>query len=210
MARPVILTGGIGSGKSTAAALLSEWGAQVVDADELAREVVAPGSEGLSEVVEEFGTDVLAADGSLDREALAEVVFDDPERLGALEQIVPPLVEALASERLAAGVGAPLLVYEVPLPRGRAPFPEGVLSAGAALVVVVDVPVEERHRRLAGRGLSGQQITARMASQPSREEWLAAADVVVDNSGDREHLSRQLADLWATYTGREAPVGRDG
>lgn len=210
MARAVILTGGIGSGKSSAAALLSGWGAHVVDADDLAREVVLPGSAGLAEVVDAFGPDVLSGDGSLDRAALAEVVFDAPERRAVLEQIVHPLVEALAAARLAAGADAPLLVYEVPLPRGRAPFPPSALSAGTPLVVVVDVPVEERHRRLAVRGLSAQQIAARMAAQPSREEWLAPADVVVDNSGDRERLSRQLAEFWARYAGREAAVGPDG
>ena len=210
MAPALILTGGIGSGKSTVAELLAGWGARVVDADQLAREVVAPGSEGLAEVVAAFGPDVLATDGSLDRAALADCVFDDPVRLAALEAIVHPRVERLAEERLADGAAAPLLVYEVPLPGRRPSFPAGAADSEDPLVVVVDVPAEERHRRLRVRGLSDQQIAARMASQPSREEWLAGADVVIDNSGDAHHLRRQVAELWARCTGSTAAVGPDG
>jgi dephospho-CoA kinase len=210
MARAVILTGGIGSGKSSVASLLERWGAHVVDADQLAREVVEPASEGLAEVVEAFGGEVLSADGALDRAALAEVVFDDPARLARLEAIVHPRVEKLAEERLAAGDSAPLLVYEVPLPGRQPAFPPSAVAGGAPLVVVVDVPAAERHRRLQVRGLSDQQISARMAAQPTREQWLAGADLVVDNSGDLAALRQQVAAIWSRLTGTEAPVGVDG
>ena len=210
MTRAVVLTGGIGSGKSTVASLLRGWGAYVVDADRLAREVVEPGTEGLAEVVEAFGAGVRSADGTLDRAALAEVVFDQPDRLAALEAIVHPRVERLAAERLSAGARAPVLVYEVPLPGRQPPFPAAAVEDGPPLVVVVDVPAEVRHRRLIARGLSEQQIGARRAAQPSREQWLAAADVVVDNSGDLEALRTQVAAIWSRLTGTEAPVGADG
>jgi len=210
MAAALILTGGIGSGKSTVAALLAGWGAHVVDADQLAREVVAPGTAGLAEVTRSFGPDVIDAGGALNRTVLAEIVFDDPARLAVLEGIVHPLVERLAAARLADGAAAPMLVYEVPLPDRRAPFPTTVAAQAEPLVVVVDAPAEERHGRLRRRGLSDQQITARMASQPSREQWLAGADVVIDNSGNRDDLRNQVAALWARCTGAEAPVGGDG
>jgi dephospho-CoA kinase len=206
----VVLTGGIGSGKSTVAGLLTSWGAHVVDADQLAREVVAPGTPGLAAVLATFGPEVAAPDGTLDRSALAAIVFADDRRRLALEGIVHPLVEDLAEHQLASGGSAPLVVYEVPLP-GRVPrFPADCLVTGPVVVVVVDAPDQVRRQRLASRGLSAMQIDDRMRAQPSREEWLAGADHVVDNGGNKAETAAQLARLWALLTGSEAPVGAEG
>ena len=198
--RGVVLTGGIGSGKSEVGRALAARGAHVVNADDLAREVVAPGTPGLAAVFAEFGSEVAAPDGSLDRSALAVLVFGRPDRLAVLEEIVHPLVEQLASMRLAAGVGSPLLVYEMPLPLRdgqEPPFPPAVVADRRPFVVVVDAPDDTRRHRLRDRGLPEEQVSARMASQPSREEWLSLADHVIDNSGGLAALSRQVDELWA-------------
>jgi dephospho-CoA kinase len=195
-ARRVLLTGGIGSGKSAAARLLAGWGAVVVDADVLARDVVAPGTAGLRAVVEEFGDGVLAADGSLDRAALAEVVFHDPQRLAALEAIVHPLVQRVAEGLLAAVPAGSVAVYEVPVPNRRDRRP-------GEWFLVVDAPDDVRRRRLLGRGLSADQVAARMARQPSRAEWLALGDRVVDNGGDLATLRDQLREVWRELTGTD-------
>ena len=200
---PVVLTGGIGSGKSSVGRLLSEWGAHVVDADLLAREVVGAGSAGLAAVVAAFGTGVLGPDGSLDRARLADQVFNAPEQLAKLETIIHPLVRSAASEQLGAQRDAPLLVYEVPLP-GHSPF------ADSTVVVVVDAPDDVRRERLRQRGLDPSQIEARMAAQPSRAEWLALADHVLDNGGDEPATLTQVASLWRELTGEEAPVSTGG
>jgi dephospho-CoA kinase len=209
MARAVILTGGIGSGKSSVAALLARWGAHVVDADQLAREVVAPGTDGLSAVADLFGTDVIGPDGSLDRTTLAERVFGHPDRLSALEAIIHPRVERLAGVRLAEGSAAPVVVYEVPLPGRRPQFP-GSGAEVEPLVVVVDAGEDQRLERLRARGLSDDQIAARMSAQPSREEWNRAAEVVIDNTGDLDALVGKVAQVWLSLTGAAPPVGGSG
>ncbi len=201
--RTVVLTGGIGSGKSSVARLLREWGAHVVDADVLAREVVLPGSAGLAAVVAEFGAGILSPDGSLDRAALAERVFVDPDQLGRLEEIIHPLVHEAAAEQVGAGRGAALVVYEVPLP-GSSPFGD------QPVVVVVDAPDEVRRERLLRRGLGEPQIVARLASQPTREQWLALADQVLDNGGSEGELTAHVAELWRELTGEDPPVGAGG
>ncbi|MCZ3390158.1 MAG: dephospho-CoA kinase [Actinomycetia bacterium] len=197
--RPVVLTGGVGSGKSSVGRLLSAWGAHVVDADVLAREVVAPGGAGLAAVVAAFGTAVLSADGSLDRAGLAELVFNAPDQLAQLEAIIHPQVQSEAAERFALDRDAALLVYEVPIP-GHSPF------ADPPVVVVVDAPDDARRERLRQRGLDETQIEARMAAQQSRVEWLALADRVVDNGGDEVALRVQVARLWRWLTGDDPPV----
>jgi dephospho-CoA kinase len=196
----VVLTGGIGSGKSEVGRLLARWGAIVVDADQLAREVVEPGTTGLSEVVTEFGDGVLGADGSLNRAALADLVFAAPDRLAVLESIIHPRVEALAAQRMDAAAPGQLVVYEVPLP-DRLP------GAG---VVVVDAPLDVRRRRLQARGLTPEQIEVRLSRQPSRDEWLQRADHVVENGSDLTDLHRQVARLWRQLTGEDPPVGASG
>jgi dephospho-CoA kinase len=198
--RPLVLTGGIGSGKSTVGSLLSSWGAYLVDADQLARDVVAPGTEGRAAVESLLGPEVVAPDGSLDRAAIAELVFADAGLLSAVEQIIHPLVHAAGQMLFAEAPEDSVRVYEVPLP-GRSPFTE------TPLVVVVDAPDDIRRQRLLARGMSDDQITARMQSQPSRTEWLALADVVIDNSGSASELGHHVATLWRRVTGADPPVG---
>lgn len=201
--RPVLLTGGIGSGKSSVGNLLSAWGAYVVDADRLAREVVVPGSAGLAAVVAEFGAAVLSADGSLDRAGLAERVFNAPDQLARLEAIIHPLVQVAAAEHFARHHDGALLVYEVPIP-GHSPFTD------SPVIVVVEAPDDVRRDRLIQRGLDETQIEARMAAQQARAEWLAIADRVLHNGGDEEELRVQAAQLWRWLTGDDPPVSAGG
>lgn len=193
------LTGGIGSGKSEVARLLAEHGAVVVDADDLAREAVAPGTDGLAAVVAEFGTAVLAADGSLDRARLGRVVFGDPTRRAALEAIVHPYVGRRSAELVAAAPPDAVVVYDVPL------LVENGLQDGFDVVVVVDASEETRLRRLVdGRGMPEADARARMAAQSSRAERLAVADVVVPNDGDLDALRDAVDALWAQLAGGSA------
>ena len=194
------LTGGIGSGKSTVAELLTSYGAVVVDADVLAREAVAPGTPGLARVVEEFGPGVLAADGSLDRSRLASLVFGNPERLAALNAIVHPYVAARRAELTEAAAAAhadAVVVFDVPL------LVENGLT-DYDVVVVVDASAETQLRRLVDvRGMDESQARARMAAQAGREERRAVADVVIDNDRDLAHLREQVVHLWARLTASE-------
>lgn len=195
------LTGGIGAGKSTAAALLAGHGALVLDADVAAREAVAPGSDGLAAVVERFGDGVLGPDGALDRAALAEVVFADPERRTALNGIVHPRVRSWMAERVAAAPEGSVVVQDVPL------LVESGLTRGGFfdLVVVVDAADDVRIARLArDRGMTAQEATARIAAQATREQRLAVADVVLANDGTPEELAVQVNALWE----RVAELGR--
>lgn len=187
------LTGGIGSGKSTVSGLLASYGAALIDADAIAREVVERGSPGLAAVVDEFGTAVLNDDGTLDRQALGAIVFEDPDRLAALNAIVHPLVGARQAELAAAAKAAdvPVAVFDVPL----------LVEAGLAdlydEVVVVDCPVDLAVQRLVEqRGMTEQDARARIAAQATREQRLAVATHVVDNSGTREELEEQVRRLW--------------
>lgn len=198
----VVLTGGIGSGKSVVGRLLSRWGALVVDADQLAREVVEPGTPGLAAVVAEFGSEVLGEDGALDRAALAEIVFHDPTRLAALEEIVHPLVHQAAEARFAEAPAGTVQVYEVPVPDRRPPRP-GVWT------LVVVAPADVRRRRLLARGLSDEQIAARMAQQPEDQGWRDLADRVIDNGGDLAHLTEQVQTVWHELTGQDVPSSGD-
>jgi dephospho-CoA kinase len=185
------LTGGIGAGKSEVSRLLAAHGAVIVDADLIAREVVAPGTQGLAAVVAAFGQDVLAADGSLDRPKLGAIVFADPEKLAALNAIVHPLVGRRSAElEAAAGPGA-VVVHDVPL------LAENGLAPLYDVVVVVDAADETRLRRLVElRGMSEEDARARMAAQATREERLAVADLVIDNDGPLERLAPQVREVW--------------
>jgi len=191
------LTGGIGSGKSEVARRLAEHGAVLIDADVAAREVVVPGSPGLARIAAAFGDSVLRPDGSLNRERLGEIVFGDPGLRAKLNEIVHPLVGAWmqAAERAAvqaAGPPGPVIVHDVPLlaeSRGR---------DGFDVVLVVDVPSELQVERLVRlRGMAPGQARARLAAQASREQRLAVADVVIDNSGTLEELDRRVAEVWS-------------
>jgi dephospho-CoA kinase len=190
------LTGGIGSGKSEVARLLAQRGALVVDADALAREALAPGSDGLARVVAEFGPDVLAPDGSLDRPALGRVVFADPERLAALNAIVHPYVGRRSAELIEAAPDDAVVVYDVPL------LVENHLESAYDVVVVVDAPQDTQLARLTGRrGMSEADAHARMAAQASREDRRAVADVVIDNDGDLGALEPTVDALWESLPG---------
>jgi dephospho-CoA kinase len=185
------LTGGIGSGKSTVSALLAERGARIVDADVLAREVVAPGSPGLASVVEAFGDGVLTADGALDRPALAAVVFGDPAARATLDGIVHPLVRQRAIELISALPDDAVVVQDIPL------LVETGQAASFDLVLVVEADVETRVARLVQRGLAEGDARARIAAQATDEQRRAVADVVLDNSGTPEHLAGQVDRFWA-------------
>lgn len=193
------LTGGIGSGKSAVSAELAGHGAVVIDADAIAREVVEPGTPGLAAVVAEFGEGVLAPDGSLDRPRLGEIVFADEARLARLNAIVHPLVGERSAELMARAEadGAPVVVYDVPL------LVENGLESLYDVVVVVDTPDEVRVRRVAEtRGMDPEQVRARIRAQADRETRLAAADLVVDNSGSREQLTERVARVWEELVAR--------
>lgn len=190
------LTGGIGSGKSEVTRRLGDRGAVVVDADVIAREVVAVGTPGLAEVVAAFGTEVLAEDGSLDRPRLGRLVFGDDDARRRLEAVVHPRVRARRAEIVAEAPADAVVVEDVPL------LVEGGLHRDYDLVVVVDAPDEVRLDRLVRlRGMSDEDARARIAAQASRDERLAVADVVIDNGGDLADLDAQVEALWARLTG---------
>jgi dephospho-CoA kinase len=185
------LTGGIGSGKSTVAALLVERGAHLVDADRVAREVVEPGSPGLAAVAEAFGAHVLTPEGSLDRPALAAVVFADPDQRARLDAIVHPLVRARAAELVAAAPPGSVVVQDVPL------LVETGQAGAFDLVVVVQAPLDLRLTRLVERGMTEDDARARIAGQATDEQRAAVADVVLTNGGTRAELAEQVETLWA-------------
>lgn len=185
------LSGGIGSGKSQVSRRLAERGAMIIDADVLARDVIAAGTAGLAAVVSEFGPEVLAPDGSLDRPRLGSLVFGDAERLGALNAIVHPLVAARTRELMGAAPPDAIVVHDVPL------LVENDLAEAYDVVVIVDAAEETRLARLTrDRGMSPADARARIAAQASREQRLAVADVVIDNDGPLEALDPQLEALW--------------
>ena len=186
------LTGGIGAGKSTVAALLEERGAAVTSADEVSRDVVSPGSAGLAAVVAEFGEDILASDGSLDRSALGRVVFSDDLRRARLEEILLPLIAAEAWARMETVPAGQVAVYDVPL------LVEGQMQDLFDLVIVVEAELEVRLERLAARGMTRDEALARIAVQATDEERRAVADVLVSNSGALEDLSAEVDRLWST------------
>jgi len=191
------LTGGIGSGKSEVSRRLAEHGAVLIDADMAAREVVVPGSPGLAQIAGAFGDGVLRPDGSLNRERLGEIVFGDPGLRAKLNEIVHPLVREWmhTAERAAvraAGPPGPVVVHDVPL------LAESRGKEGFDVVIVVDVSPELQVERLVRlRGMLPDQARARMAAQASREQRLAVADVVIDNSGSLADLDRRVAEVWA-------------
>lgn len=188
----VALTGGIGSGKSTVARLLAERGAVIVDADAIAREIVEPGQPALEEIVKSFGARVLQPDGRLDRGALAQIVFADPEALARLNAITHPRIATLSAQRLDAVPADAVVVYDMPLLAEQGP----AALQGWDAIVVVDAPEDLRVSRLVARGLSADDAQARVQAQASREARLAIATHVLDNSGSESGLRAQVDALW--------------
>ncbi|MET9380605.1 dephospho-CoA kinase [Streptomyces sp. NPDC002928] len=195
------LTGGIGAGKSEVSRLLVERGAVLIDADRIAREVVAPGTPGLAAVADAFGEAVLAEDGSLDRPRLGSIVFADPEKLAVLNSIVHPLVGARSRELESAAAEDSVVVHDVPL------LAENSLAPLYDVVVVVDASPETQLDRLVRlRGMTEEDARARMAAQATREKRLEIADVVIDNDVPLAELERRVREVWADLVRRaQAP-----
>ncbi|RYU11925.1 dephospho-CoA kinase [Nocardioides iriomotensis] len=191
------LTGGVASGKSTVSAILAELGAVVIDADLLAREVVAPGTDGLAKIVEAFGEDVLAPDGSLDRPALGAIVFGDDEKRRTLEGIIHPRVRARGRELEEAAPPGSVVVHDIPL------LVETGQPALFDAVVVVDVPVETQVERMMSlRAMSREDAEARIRAQATREQRIAAATYVIDNTGTREDLRDRVTEVFHELSAR--------
>ncbi|MFF5511869.1 MULTISPECIES: dephospho-CoA kinase [Streptomyces] len=193
------LTGGIGAGKSEVSRLLARYGAVVIDADRIAREVVEPGTPGLTAVVEAFGPGILTQDGSLNRPALGSIVFSDPARLATLNNIVHPLVGARSAELERAAAAGAVVVHDVPL------LTENGLAPLYDLVVVVDAkPAIQLDRLVRLRGMTESDARARMDAQATREQRLAVADLVIDNDGPLEDLESQVRTVWSDLAARAA------
>jgi len=196
------LTGGIAAGKSVAAQRLTELGAVVIDADQLARRALAPGTQGLEDVVAEFGPSIVTSDGDLDRPRLAGLVFGDRAALDRLNAIVHPIVRRLAAElEASAATRDPdaVVVHDIPL------LVESGQSGTFHLVVVVDAPAVLRVERLVGtRGMSRAEAEARVSAQASDAERLEVADVVLDGTGSDANLRSQIDDLWARLAAERA------
>jgi dephospho-CoA kinase len=189
------LTGGIGSGKSTVADMLAGRGAVVIDADEIAREVVEPGAPAYQALVEHFGPGIVSAQGTIDRKALAALAFGEADALQALNAITHPVIGAVMAQRRQAQEGtANVVLLAIPLLR-----PAHRELLGMDVVVVVDCPVDVAIERLVTqRGFEPQDAAARVAAQVSREERRAGADFVIDNGGTLDALESQVGELWST------------
>ena len=195
------LTGGIGSGKSTVAAMLAARGAVVIDADQIARDLAAPGGACYQPMVDRFGLDVVLPDGTIDRAKVAAVVFKDPQALADLNAITHPRIrEELGRRVLEQATTDRIVIMDVPL------LAETTRKDwGLAAVVVVDAPIEVAVERLvAQRGMTEDDGRARVASQASREERLALADFVVNNGGTRDELEAEVDRAWVWLTGKLA------
>ncbi len=187
------LTGGIGSGKSTVAAMFVARGATLVDADAIARELTEPGEPALHSLVDEFGPEIIAADGTLRRAELARIAFSDPTATARLNAIMHPLIRAESQRRLEAAEGAEVVLYDMPL------LVESKQDRIVDIVVVVDVPEEMQvDRAVNGRGLDEADVRRRMEVQATRTERLAMADYTIDNSGTLAATEQQVEQVWAS------------
>ncbi|MGW6371589.1 dephospho-CoA kinase [Streptomyces niveus] len=196
------LTGGIGAGKSEVSRLLVSYGAVLVDADKIAREVVEPGTPGLDAVVDAFGPGVLTADGRLDRPKLGALVFADDDKRATLNAIVHPLVRARSVELESAAGEEDIVVHDVPL------LVESGLTGLYDMVVVVDAsPGTQLDRLVRLRGMAESEARSRMAAQATRERRTAAADLVIDNDGPLEKLEPQVRAVWERLVERAAADG---
>jgi dephospho-CoA kinase len=185
------LTGGIGSGKSTVAAMFEELGAHIIYADELAREAIAPGTSGFDAVVARFGPEIVHDDGRIDRKLLAASVFGQLENMVDLEAIIHPRVAAALSALREAIDPSKVVIYEIPL------LVELEMADRFDKVVVVLAPAVDRIVRLKSRGLDDEDILERMGQQASDEERRSVADFIIDNAGNREFLEKQVQQVWA-------------
>ena len=191
------LTGGIGAGKSEVSRLLVACGAVLIDADRIAREVVAPGTPGLASVVEAFGEEILTADGSLDRPRLGAIVFSDAKKLSTLNSIVHPLVGARSRELEEAAAQDAVVIHDVPL------LTENGLAPLYDLVIVVDAaPKTQLERLVRLRGMTEEDARARMAAQATREQRREIADIVIDNDVPLEELEQRVKGVWAELVRR--------
>lgn len=199
----VALTGGVGSGKSTVAGMLRALGATVIDADEAARAVVEPGTPGFDQVVAAFG-ERFVKDGRLDRAALAEHVFSDPDALRRLNEITHPLVRQWMAERQqeALARGDERVVLDIPLL-----FENGLQDAFATILLVYAPPETQLRRLVEGRGFSEADARARIAAQLPMEEKRGRATYLIDNSGSLEATRRQVEAAWREITERSRPAG---
>ena len=199
------LTGGIGSGKSAVSRLLADRGAVVVDADVIAREVVEVGTAGLSAVAQEFGSQVILADGSLDREALGQLVFNDPDALRRLNAVVHPLIGARTSELVeqARQAGTEVLVHDVPLL-----VENGMAGLYDVVVVVTAAPSTQLDRLVRLRGMSEQDARSRIGSQALLADKVAVATHLVHNDGPIRELSPQVDTLWQLLKSAKAQEDR--
>lgn len=185
------LTGGIASGKSTVSRIFAELGAIIIDSDLLAREVVAPGTDGLDEVVKAFGEEVLTATGEMDRAKVGAIVFADPSRRKVLEQIIHPRVFQRALEIDASAGEHDVVINDIPL------LVETNQADRFDAVVVVDVPTElQVDRMVRDRGMSVEEAEGRIAAQATREQRLAVATYVVENTGSLEDLRKRVEQVW--------------
>jgi dephospho-CoA kinase len=194
------LTGGLGAGKSTVARMLADRGAVLVDADELARRALEPGSRAYQQVCDLFGNEVVTPSGELDRAAIAATVFSDPERRRALESIVHPEVFRMLAETVEARRGSDdIIVFDAPL------IVETGFHDACDVVVVVTAPEAERVARVVrDRDMTADQARARIRAQISDQEREAVADVVIHNDGDLAQLEARIDDLWEQLRAREA------
>ncbi len=190
------LTGGVASGKSTVSTMLAELGAIVVDSDAIAREVVEPGTEGLAAVVEAFGEEILTEDGRLDRPKLGAIVFADEERRKVLEGILHPLIGARSAALVEAAGPDDLVIHDIPL------LVEAGIAGTFDAVVVVDAPVElQVERMLRDRGWTREDAESRIAAQATREDRLAAATYVIENTGSLDDLRARVQEVYDALTG---------
>ena len=185
----IALTGGIGAGKSLVANYFFSLGAEIIDADQLARQAIQQGSDGFNQVVQAFGDEILK-DGDIDRKALGAIVFSNPEKRQKLESIIHPIVQQGLTDARAELTDEQVLIYEIPL------LVETKAASKFDAVITVEAPLGARIERLKNRGLEISEIEKRIASQASVEERKAAANFVIENDGNEEELLRKVETLW--------------
>ena len=199
------LTGGIGSGKSTVAGMFADLGAVVIDADQISRDLVVPGSAALAELQQAFGSQILRPDGSLNRGRLAELAFTSPSATARLNGIMHPRIAQESARRIAAVQGAQIVLYDMPL------LVETGQREVVDRVIVVDVPEQEQVRRAVDlRGMDRTDVERRMQAQASRQERLAVADFVIDNSQGLDQTREQVQAIWHALTPFAPVTGANG